>query len=107
MIDFLILFLFLLLRHRLFDFRLGFDAFFLFWLGGFLFGGQFCQFLEAVDSSGGVSHSLFAGIKRMAGRANFHFHLGHGGAGDDGIAASANDLGVFVVFRVDILFHDI
>ena len=70
-------------------------------------GGYFGEFLETVDAAGGVGHSLFAGVKRVASGANFHFHNLDSGTGLDDIAASASDLGVFVIFRVDILFHDI
>ena len=41
----------------------------------------------------------------MAGRANFHLHLGHSGAGGNDVAASADYFGFLVIFRVDVLFH--
>jgi hypothetical protein len=60
--------------------------------------------LELLDSTGGVHQLLFAGIKRMAIRADIYGLAVYGGAGFVGSAAGTFK-GSFFVFGVQLFFH--
>jgi hypothetical protein len=62
---------------------------------------------EFIHAPTGVKNLLLAGVKGVALRTNFDMQLfAQGGAGDEVIAATANNLDFFV-FRVDIRFHEL
>lgn len=62
--------------------------------------------LELVYLSGRIQNLLLTGIKGMARRAHFNVQVStEGRAGDERIAAAAGNV-YFVVFWVDICFHD-
>lgn len=62
--------------------------------------------LELVYLSSRIQNLLLTGIKGMAGRAHFNVQVStEGRAGDERIAAAAGNV-YFVVFWVDICFHD-
>jgi hypothetical protein len=71
-------------------------------LGGLRLGHAL---LEFIDATGGVDESLLAGIEGMADVANADDNRRLGGAGFDHVAASATDFR-FVVFRMDVSFHN-
>lgn len=60
---------------------------------------------EAFNTAGRVNQFFFAGIERMASRANFNAKLRLRCADNKCIAASANSLGFGIIFWVDIFFH--
>ena len=60
--------------------------------------------IEAVNASAGVNQLLLAGIERVALGADFNTDLLLGGAGGEGVAASATDGGLLVL-RMDAFFH--
>lgn len=59
---------------------------------------------EFIDSAGGIHEFLFAGIERMAYRADFHVDIRLRRAGRELVAATAFDFG-FRVFWMDAFFH--
>ena len=60
--------------------------------------------VETVNTSTGVNQLLLAGIERVALGADFNTDLLLGGAGGEGVAASATDGGLLVL-RMDAFFH--
>lgn len=62
-------------------------------------------FLEFFNAAGRVYDFLFAGIERMAIRANFNMHLRQGSADGDAISARAHDARFRIIGRVGVLFH--
>lgn len=73
-----------------------------------LFSGRspFCQLLESVDPSGGIGNSLFSGVKRMAGWADFHLHFFPGWASLKNCSAGAGDGGRIIIFGMNVPFHE-
>ena len=68
-------------------------------------GGELGVFLlEAFDAAGGIDEFLLAGVERVADAADFDFDVLEGGAGFEGIAAGAADLGE-IVLGVEFFFH--
>src|SRR3989339_706635 len=59
-----------------------------------LSAGGFEAFFEFLHAAGGVHEPLLAGVERMAGRADLQLDELLGGAGLEGVAAGADDLGV-------------
>ena len=59
---------------------------------------------EFLNATGGIDKLLFAGEKRMAGRADTDSNVAPGRAGVIHRAARANDVGL-VVFWVNACFH--
>ena len=60
--------------------------------------------VETINTSTGVNQLLLAGIERVALGADFNTDLLLGGAGGEGVAASATDGGLLVL-RMDAFFH--
>ena len=60
--------------------------------------------VEPINASTGVNQLLLAGIERVALGADFNTDLLLGGAGGEGVAASATDGGLLVL-RMDAFFH--
>ncbi len=74
--------------------------------GGALFLlGALSELPEPFDTSGGVDILLLAGIERMAFRADFYLNRLYGRAGRIFLTAGARDDGVFMIGRMDSLFH--
>jgi len=70
------------------------------------FCGAVEALVKAVNPATDVYHCAFAGIKRMAFRANVDAQLLAGGASLKGLAASATHSGGFILW-VDIVFHGV
>ena len=68
------------------------------------FSLQIESLVETVNTSTGVNQLLLAGIERVALGADFNTDLLLGGAGGEGVAASATDGGLLVL-RMDAFFH--
>ena len=90
-------------------------SFFLNWLGslgsagfalGRCFGWFFNQTLEPLHPAGRIHQVLFASIKRMAIWANFRVDFRHSWTSRKSIAAGASYLGLRVIFRMDVFFHN-
>ena len=65
---------------------------------------QIESLVEPINTSTGVNQLLLAGIERVALGADFNTDLLLGGAGGEGVAASATDGGLLVL-RMDAFFH--
>ncbi len=76
------------------------DRSFIFFLS--LFGHTF---LESVDATAGVEDFLFAGVERMAVGADFHLNFRQSRAGVPSMSTSAFDLGIAIVFGMNIRLH--
>ena len=73
-------------------------------LGGV--GGPLETLHEAIDLPGSVYDALLTREERMAGRAHIQFDLRDSRPGGPGVAASADDLRLSIVFRMNLRFHD-
>jgi len=69
-------------------------------------GSRLAVFLaKTLDATGGVDNFLFAGIERMAGRADFNVKaLATGGLSLELVATTASDFNLGVL-RVNAFFH--
>ena len=76
-------------------------------IGLFLFlGGLSASFFEFVDASCRIDEFLLAGVKRMAGAADFYMLLFFRRTSNDHVLAGTNDLCLGKIGWVDILLHD-
>ena len=60
--------------------------------------------LEAFHAAGGIDEFLLAGKERMAGGADFHPDVIHGGTGLKGVAARARNRGQ-IILGMNFFFH--
>ena len=70
------------------------------------FGG-FGPFLEFLNAARGVHKLLFASVKRVAIRTDFHVDFGKRAPSGECVAAGANYLGSRVIGWMDVFFHRI
>ena len=61
--------------------------------------------IEAVNATGGVNDALFAGVKRMAVRAQIEAHFGHGPVRFDFAAAGQTGDFHLHIIGVNFWFH--
>jgi hypothetical protein len=61
--------------------------------------------LESFYPSRGIHHFTFAGKERMALAAEFYSHFFLGRTYGKPVAASADYFSIFVIFRMNLLFH--
>ena len=76
------------------------------WLCLFLVEEFAKPLVEPLHAASAVHYLLLASVKRMAGPTDFDLQLRHGAACDKLVAASASYLGFFVVFGMNVLFHN-
>ena len=70
-----------------------------------LLGCSFKTASELINASAGINELLLTGEERMALRADVYADLaGLGGTGNEGLAASADDLGLLIV-GMDCFLH--
>lgn len=96
-----------LLLSQIFDFRffLCLDGFPLYCLADSSRGCLSLPSFESFDSAGGVDDFLFAGVERVAVRADVGFDLFNCRAGNKNLPASADNLCLLKICWVDSVFH--
>jgi len=62
---------------------------------------------EALNTPGGIHHSLLSGEERMALIAQLYLYLLLGGADSEGIATGTGRLSILIIIGVNLIFHGI
>jgi hypothetical protein len=60
---------------------------------------------KALNTSGGINHSLLSSKKRVTLTAQFHFYLFFRGTNSEGITTGAGRLRIPIIGGVNLLFH--